>query len=71
MIKSAALLFSCNTAQSRSNKIDNPKKENAGAGALAESWREITTHPEDVRPVFRNFLSSASLRLCARFHFGI
>ena len=39
-------------------------------GAAAESWRKITNHPEDARPVFRNFLSSASL-LYVRFHFGI
>ena len=44
-----------------------PKRKMQGQGlpqTLSNCWREITNHPEDVRPVFRNFFSSASLRLC-------
>ena len=40
-------------------------------GGHDHSWGDMASHPEDVLPIFSQLLSSASLRLCVRFHFGI
>jgi len=36
----------------------------------AERWKGEADHPEDLFPICCNFFSSASLRLCVKFHSG-